>query len=214
MFSDRIAVSADADSIMPTITPKYLAPYQNKLRDSFETIIGTAIKPFTKTRPGGSLGNLLTAAVWQYILVQNTHTVIKDSPIIFLTNYGGLRLNSIEAGKITIGKIVELLPFENTLVKMLVPGKVIADILQKQKGYGGWPMRYNEHPAFQSYNQLKKHPAVIFYTNNYLAEGGDHCEALRAYNQNDTHILLRDILCDYIKKQGTVEPNDSVYAIP
>ena len=162
MQSENIRVQIHTDTILPVTTSRFLAPYRQKLADSFSTILAVTTDDLLKERPGGSLGNLVTSAVFEYYMADNN---ANGRPIFVLMNYGGIRLKNIPKGEISVGKIFELLPFENTLVKIEIAGPQLANLLDTINNEGGWPCRWSEN-YFSSAEELKSQKNVFLLTNN------------------------------------------------
>ncbi|QPC47815.1 bifunctional metallophosphatase/5'-nucleotidase [Mangrovibacillus cuniculi] len=114
---------------------KILKPYQDKIKEIESTETGaTAINALENPRQGNgsttsvrsnetTLGNVITdgmlAKAQQY-----------DSNVIMaLQNGGGIR-NSIDAGPITVGEVISVLPFGNTLATMQLTGKELKEAFE------------------------------------------------------------------------------------
>src|SRR5690606_21817332 len=84
-----------------------IAPYKKHLDSQMQEIIAEAAKPLTKGQGESTLGNLVADMQLSY------STEKFNRPIdISVINNGGLRSN-LPMGKITVGNIYELSPFEN-----------------------------------------------------------------------------------------------------
>lgn len=137
---------------------------------------------------------------------------------IAFQNGGGLR-TGIPVGNITIGKLYEVMPFDNTLYVVELSGKQVLQVLQHglknpkigMLQFSGIQVKYDETmPQDQrivavTLDDGTPLAANHFYkvvTNDFMAYGGDEYlvfkEARKSY---DTNILVRDILIDAIKKQ-------------
>lgn len=108
-----------------------LKPYQKKIEELQQTEIGVTLdQPLDNPRTGGDLtkpsvrknetvlGNLITdgmlAKARQY----------DDEVVMAFQNGGGIR-NGIDAGPITVGEVITVLPFGNTLATMRLTGAEI-----------------------------------------------------------------------------------------
>jgi len=128
-------------------------------------------------------------------------------------NQGGIR-SYIPKGNITVGKIFELMPFDNLVVLQDVKGSVLQEFLDKTAGEGGWPvstgitMSIKEKKAVQVLIGGKPLDANATYTianSDYVANGGSDCEMLRKIPKMDKGYLFRDALLEYVAeltKQG------------
>ncbi|MEM5770907.1 MAG: 5'-nucleotidase C-terminal domain-containing protein, partial [Bacillota bacterium] len=142
-------------------------------------------------------------------------TAVK-ADIAFL-NGGGLR-TSIQAGEITVGKMYEVMPFDNTLYVVELDGKQVMDILQhgikNQKvgmlQFSGLRVHYDAAmPAGERITATMADgtPLVLdrlykVVTNDFMAAGGDEYNTFKeGENGFDTHIPLREELMKALKKQ-------------
>lgn len=210
--SDHILVKSGGDNVTPLITERFLKPYRQKLQDSFSAVIATTTGDLVKKRPGGSLGNLVTKASWDFIKNNTPGTGQAPLSVFVLMNYGGIRLSNIPKGALTIGKVYELLPFENTLVRIKITGPKLKQLIRQVNKNDGWPMKFNDK-KFTSIDDIGVYQYYELITNNYIAAGGDNCSILKTLPQEDTGILLRDIVIDYLQKQKTITPDNTDYIL-
>jgi len=216
-----LKVQADNDTTFPSMTERFLKPYRQQLQDSFSTVLATATGDFIKKRPGGSLGNLVVEAMKYFTPIKLNSVNNTINTRFYLMNYGGIRLNEISKGALTIGKIYELLPFENTVVRIQISGEQLANLLVEINKEGGWPCLYvkaenksGRLPAEEYIlADIRKLRNIELYTNNYLAAGGDNCSILKTLPQEDTGILLRDAVIYYLKEQKTITPDNTDYIL-
>ncbi len=196
---------------------KLLKPYRDSLNKNMNEVIGYAEGDFIKERPSGSLGNLVVDAMFEKakMLVPGTKGAI--------CNFGGIRIPEIKKGSITVGKIFELLPFENELVIIEMNEGVLSKWFQLIQGIGGWPIARGYPyeivevddgggPGILSYKTIehvfKGDSVYYFATNDYIANGGDNCEFLKGCKRINTGILIRDLMIDYIKMRKTLKPDN------
>jgi 5'-nucleotidase/UDP-sugar diphosphatase len=142
-----------------------------------------------------------------------------------LTNSGGLRAD-IDAGPITFGEVFEALPFDNTQVIVELDGNEVRQVLEE--GITG------DHGVIQvsglqftfdydlpvggrimgdvidSSTGLPLNPAATHYVavNDFMAGGGDEYFTLAANPQNNTYLLVRDLVVDWVKLAGCFDPPD------
>ena len=228
--------SIASDSL--TDIERYLIPYRDSLSGIMNEVIGNATGDFKKEKPAGSLGNLTTDAIlWKAIqlnLKLDSSAVQSGNKSIFaIVNYGGIRINQISKGNITIGKIFELLPFENELVIVEVKGSTLMQWCNLIAKSGGWPIAgfkfdisqdkaiqlqgiANNNSSMQTINDpvappklfsIEEHETYWIATNDYIANGGDNCEFLKECKQTKTGILIRDVMIDYVKKMSRITPD-------
>ncbi|MCK0169613.1 5'-nucleotidase/apyrase family protein [Aliiroseovarius sp. S1123] len=151
---------------------------------------------------------------------------VKDQGIqIAIQNGGGIRA-SIDAGDVTMGEVLTVLPFQNTLSTFQVTGETIIAALengvsQHEEGAGRFPqvagMTYAfdvSKPAGERVSDVMVggapiDPAKMYgvVSNNYVRNGGDGYKMFRdAQNAYDYGPDLADVTAEYMAKMGPVKP--------
>ncbi|MBL7771659.1 MAG: 5'-nucleotidase C-terminal domain-containing protein [Chitinophagaceae bacterium] len=226
-------IQANAENFQDSVSEiaRYLQPFRDSLTQEMNVLLGTSSMTFEKGKGGGTLGRLVVQA-FEQAARKNFNKPISG----VITNPGGLRMNQLPEGPITTGKIFELLPFENELVILAVPGDILETWMKLTEEKGGWPhsmfmpyATYQEKPirSYLPANNINRelHPTYVesilnltktktdsmYYiaTNDYLANGGDNCDFLKPCKQIHTHLLLRSILIQYIKEEKNIQLNYS-----
>lgn len=142
---------------------------------------------------------------------------------IAITNGGGIR-TSIPAGDITVGQMVSVFPFGNTImVKDIKGSDVVAALEHGVSNYpellGGFPhvagitFTLNaDKPAGSRISDVKVGGEDLVLdkmyslaTNDFMAAGGDDYTMFKDYPIKAEYNTLMDTLVDYVKAQGTVE---------
>jgi len=206
-----------------------LAEYAAPIEELKATVIGqTAVdldgeREHVRTMET-NLGNLICdAMLWR---------TAADNTVIAIQNGGGIRA-SIPAGDVSLGQVLEVLPFGNTIVNFDLTGAEIVEALEngvsmveEVKGrfpqVGGLRYAFNPDlpagsriisvevwdPAQKAYVPLDLKATYRVCTNNFLYGGGDGYEvfATKARNVNETGLLLSDVLVEYIKAHSPVSP--------
>lgn len=146
-----------------------------------------------------------------------------DGAQIAVTNGGGIR-TSIPAGQVTVGNVLEVLPFGNTLALTTVTGAQLKAALengvsQVEQGAGRFPQiagfRFAFDPALPAgqrvtaitFNNLVVDPAATFRvaTNNFQLVGGDGYSAFAAGSDKvDTGLIMADLVEQYIAANSPV----------
>ncbi len=195
-------VFADDPEASQILAKKYKPAVAEKQRK----VIGTAAVDLIGDRPDArvgetNLGNLMTDAI-----LAKAKTVRPDTVIAF-QHGGGIRI-SIPAGKITLDKVIELMPFGTSLAIMKLTGAEIKQALEfsvkdTPKPFGGFlqvsglKFTYDSRqPAGQRVQSIEvkedgRHyvPIVpsktyVVATNTYTAKGGDGIKILaKAYQE-------------------------------
>jgi 2',3'-cyclic-nucleotide 2'-phosphodiesterase (5'-nucleotidase family) len=105
------------------------------------------------------------------------------------------------------------MPFDNLIVIQEVKGSIFKQFLLKVADRGGWPlsgltMKIKEKKPEQIFidgKPIEDDAIYIIANSDYIANGGDDCEMLKALPQLNNGYLLRDALIEFIQqitKQG------------
>ncbi len=189
-----------------------VAPYRARMQSNIEEVIGEATGEFTKggPLPETTLGNMAADAMLHVIQQQ------VDSEVhIALTNNGGLRV-PIAEGPITVGKMFELMPFENTTVILHLDGVQIDSLAQQiarsSAAISGMSFKIDgdTRTAFDIHVQgrpLEPGAEYRLVTSDYLANGGGSIDMLHApVTRQEFPIFLRDLFIAYVREKGTLTP--------
>ncbi len=164
------------------------------------------------------LGNLIADAMLERTREQGIDVAIQ--------NGGGIRA-SIEAGEVTMGEVLTVLPFQNTLSTFRVSGQAIVDALengvsQVEEGAGRFPqvagMTFTWDAAAEPGSRVTEvtvggaplDPAATYgvVSNNYVRGGGDgyamfETEATDVYDFGPD---LADVLAEHMAGKGFEQP--------
>ncbi|WP_298839064.1 bifunctional UDP-sugar hydrolase/5'-nucleotidase [uncultured Roseobacter sp.] len=164
-----------------------------------------------------AMGNLIADAMLDRV---------KDQGIeIAIQNGGGIRA-SIDAGEVTMGEVLTVLPFQNTLSTFQVDGATIVEALENgvsevEEGAGRFPqvagMSYAfdvSKPAGSRISDVMVGGAPIdpgklygVVSNNYLRNGGDGYKMFRdAQNAYDFGPDLADVTAEFIAANAPYTP--------
>ncbi|CAH0234271.1 Trifunctional nucleotide phosphoesterase protein YfkN [Peribacillus sp. Bi96] len=218
-----------------------LETYSSKIKELKETKTGaTTVKALESPRDGGvetnpsvrknetELGNLITDG-----MLSKAKEFNKDVVIAF-QNGGGIRA-SIDQGEITLGEILTVLPFGNTLATMKLTGAEITEALEHSvslapKENGGFlhvsGMKFSYDSSKEAgnrvnkvevlgqdgtYSELDATKVYVVATNAFTAKGGDGFTVFKkAYEEGRvTDLGLSDWenLRDYVSGLKTVHPS-------
>ena len=193
----------------------YLMPFCDSLSTKMDVPLEMAEGTFIKERPGGSLGNLFCDAILSIAQQKDTNVLLA------IGNYGGLRVNRWGEGPILVRNVYELMPFDNTLVVLDVPGSVLLQWMKHMANMGGWPiggaciMADTIHQTYQlkmcnsaKFIAIDEKQHYRIATSDYVANGGDRCDFLIEQKQINQGILLRDALMQYVQESKRISPNN------
>lgn len=180
-----------------------LSPYSASVNKTMNDVVGFADISLEKKQPESALGNFIVDAFFS--MAKEKYNTDVDACFM---NYGGIRLTQLPAGKITTGKIYELMPFDNLLILQKMKGSVLQQLLDLTAAKGGWPvagltMQIKNSKAVNVMIGSKPLDPSATYTvanSDFLANGGDNADMLRSIPQIANGYLMRDAILDYIKK--------------
>nr|WP_309085132.1 5'-nucleotidase C-terminal domain-containing protein [Chelativorans sp.] len=169
------------------------------------------------------MGNLVTDA-----MLART----KDQGVQFaITNGGGLRA-SIDQGEVTMGEVLEVLPFQNTLATFQLKGSDVVASLESgvgqiEEGAGRFPqvsgLRYTfdksvaagqgrikqvEVQAEGGWEPIDPNATYTIATNNFMRNGGDGYALFAQNGQNayDFGPGLEQVVADYLAANNPYKP--------
>jgi 2',3'-cyclic-nucleotide 2'-phosphodiesterase (5'-nucleotidase family) len=182
-----------------------LKPYRDELNKTMNTVLARSDQEFVKKQPESNLSNLVADLTLET-------AVKKDFKAdMCLLNFGGLR-TSLPKGNITVGKIYELMPFENEIVTVTISAQQFDSLIHYIIKVGGQPVSgikiiINKDKTFKLYDvsgnvwPQKKEYTIV--TTDYLAQGGDHMDFfLNPVKYQEVGIKLRDAILNYVKEKG------------
>lgn len=182
-----------------------LEPYRLELEKTMNEVIGFNEMEMVKAKPSSSLTNWFTDVVFEEM-----SKLVTDSLDFAIQNYGGIRLNSIGAGEITVGKVYEIMPFDNIAYIMEVKGSIVQELFDKMAYSGGWPVSKNvyfEIAYGKAKNvKIKGQPLEddkIYYAvvPDYVAIGGDNMDMFEDSKYHNTEVFIRDLLINHLRQQ-------------
>ncbi|MCS6933579.1 MAG: 5'-nucleotidase C-terminal domain-containing protein, partial [Chitinophagales bacterium] len=180
-----------------------IRPYKDELDKEMNVVLAESDTVLTKATPESDLGNLMC----DLILKKSRDYCNCPVDFTFLNN-GGIRIPNLPKGKITYGKIMELMPFDNQIVIMKIPGKTLDTLFSHMAAKGGWQVSGARY-AFKGgkllwvYIQGDTLQANKTYTaavSDYLAQGGDNCTFLTSLPKTTLQQNLRDALVDGLRE--------------
>ncbi len=179
---------------------KMLQPYKAGVDTQMQVVIGHTDIPLTKAQPESSLGNFAADAQMQ--VARRIDGRVAGSVV----NYGGLQISYIAPGPLTKGKIYELMPFDNKLTIVEIPGETLKQFCDHMAKAKGWPIsginyiiKDNAAADIMINGQpLNNHIVYKIAVSDYVANGGDNCDFLRPLTKRHTNIFCRDAMIDYI----------------
>ena len=192
----KISKDAKVDSSLI----KMLIPYKDSLNKEMNKIIGFATNTMYKKQPESALGNLMADCLRQMAAKKFGKKVD-----VGMVNFGGIR-SYISKGEITVGKVYELMPFDNLLIVQDLRGDTLLSLLNRIAEKGGWPisgmtMQMKDNKALNVMIDGKPLQTNTIYTvanSDYIANGGDDCNMLKGIPVLNAGYIIRDAIIEYI----------------
>lgn len=203
VVSDTVSVAASPLSQKVAI---YLQPYHDSLDAQMNSVLVQSPRRLTKGIPESELGNLMAD------MLHEMGSERFGKPIdVATTNNGGIRTD-LPAGNVTLGHVFEVMPFDNELVVLTLPGetmqKAIEYIAQRKEPQSGLKLTIDK-----ATNQLKEalingqpidlKKTYTLLTSDYMATSSDLAPIVKN-NQGYQIInyLMRDAIADYLRRKG------------
>lgn len=195
--------SVMVDSAMLLIIDEYKA----SLDSIMDVILGYSEISMQKGQPESELGNFVCDLILETCInVYKDSLGLKNKSMVLMNN-GGFR-SSLPKGAITMGDVFRLMPFDNEIVILRMPGSLMKEVFSTIAVYGGMPLagiemilRADEYTSVSfGGNPFDEKEIYFIITSDYIANGGDKIPGL---DQNTmylhTGILVRDAIIDYFR---------------
>lgn len=194
----------------------FITPYRNRINTVLDSVLAYAPKDLVKTdgELNTSEGNLMAD-----ILMTQAQPIFKSRTghevDIALLNYGGMR-SLISAGSVTARTAFEVMPFENYIVVLELPGSAIRKIVSyliasdRPQPFSGMKIVLNSDGTLQSVNiqgkPFDENKTYYLATIDYLLDGGGNMNFLKENKSvSELDYLLRNAMIDYFTKIDTLE---------
>lgn len=198
----RIAAADDPTDEDPLMA--IIAPYKNTLDGQMNSVIGEVSGRLYKEKPESPLGNWVADA-----LQAETQAISKTIIDASVQNYGGLRIPELPEGPITLGKIYELMPFDNMQVIVEMSGTMTQRFFDLVAADGGWPVS-KEVQFILKGNRADRltlggkpiDPQATYHIAlpDYIANGGGDADFLIDLPRENTGLFVRDLLIRHVKR--------------
>lgn len=179
-----------------------ISPYRKELEKEMNQVIGEVSARMEKRKPESTLGN------WVADVIQESASGHNGQKVDFaLQNYGGIRVGSVSPGPITRGKVFEIMPFDNLISILELPGATVDSLVDRCARSGGWPvskgLRFKIRNGKPFAVTIGGKPLDLDRTYrvampDYIANGGDRMDFLKGVPRFDMDYLIRDALIDFI----------------
>jgi 2',3'-cyclic-nucleotide 2'-phosphodiesterase (5'-nucleotidase family) len=186
---------------------KMLAPYKRLNDKKMNVVIGNAAQTMPIKRPQSLLSNFCTDVILQFV---NQSQELPHADLSLL-NVGGIR-TPLPQGDITVGKMYEILPFENKLVIITLKGDELQRMFDNFTDTTNQPCA-NVQIAYRDHKPIKVlvgsqpiEPDSLYNiaTVDFIRNGGDSILPDDVYQIKKeqvkyTDIVMRNIVLNHIK---------------
>ncbi|PIF06693.1 MAG: hypothetical protein CSA36_00415 [Draconibacterium sp.] len=199
------------NNISPTDSQliKIYLPYKEALDKDMSRVISTSENEMVKEKPESNLTNFLAD-----LLLEEGKFVVQQQglnihPAVSYFNYGGIR-TPLPRGPITVGKIYELMPFDNELVFVQITGKQLAGFFNGIAAKGGDAIggarfvisKKRAKNITIDGTPINDNSNYWVVTNDYIAGGGDGMEVFKTNTGYvDSGLKIRDLIINYLEKK-------------
>lgn len=179
----RILVDKKWDAQPDAEAAGVLAPYKSKVDSIMGPVVGCIAHDMTRHRPESELSNLLCD-----ILVWGGKQ-FDEQPVFSVYNMGGIRSN-LAKGKITVGDVNDMAPFENKICFLTLTGDKVLELFQQIAHRGGEGLSSAVRMVITKEGKLMNvtingepvdpQKSYRIATLDYLAEGNDQLVAFKS----------------------------------
>ena len=184
-----------------------LKKYEEKIRPQMEVVVGSFDGELTKKCAPNefdtTLGNVICDCLRE-----------STGADVAVYNYGGIRLDSMSAGKVTVGNVFQLMPFDDQVCRMEIKGSAIQELLdQAAAATKAGPMQTSGITCtIDKANKVAKDIKIggkvldpektyTLATTEFLTTGGDGFAALTKGTIVQRYDFARDIFVNYLKSK-------------
>lgn len=188
-----------------------VSEYRTELDAIMNKVIGETGIMLTKGKPESTLGNFMAD-----LLLEKANEVTQGGVDLAYQNNGGIRVTEIPKGDITVGKIFELMPFDNLLFVVDCPGDILAQWVDSLSLSSGGPLggdfswRIENHQTKEfviNGKPIDKNATYKIAMPDYSARAGRLSNLFEGLPMMDTGILIRDAILEYVEKsKGPISP--------
>lgn len=205
--TQNISISDALNQLDSQLVQVYL-PYKTILEKDINRVISFSEQEMVKGKPESKLTNFLGDIVLEEAGRIAQKLDLGFIPQISFYNYGGIR-TALPAGDITVGKVFELMPFENELVFLQLSGAQVQEFFdwvaeKKGESIGGARFVISNEKAKNVTVQGKELVPTEKYwiaTNDYVAEGNDGLEVFtRNLQLINTGEKIRDVIIAHLER--------------
>ncbi len=179
----RILMDSKWDSLHDAAADAFIAPYKAKVDSVMGPVVGLTAHYMERHRPESELSNLLCdILVW-------AGKDFDEKPVFAVYNMGGIR-SGLPKGKITVGDVNDMAPFENKICFLTLSGEKVMELFRQIAHRGGEGLSHGVKLVITKDGQLRsatingkpvdEKASYRVATLDYLAEGNDQLVAFKS----------------------------------
>ncbi len=207
--AQSVTTAAPSDSA----TEQFLRPYRQRVTKEMREVIAKSGQQWLKP---GKLGNNAPLTTWVagVLRIEAGRTLGQVPDFAAITN-GSIRAG-LPAGDVTVGNVFEVMPFENELTVLPVPGNVVrklCDYAIKYDNVAAVNLTWDADTVTKRARNIRLGGLPLDTTrtytlaiNDYLANGGDGMNFLRPLPQTAAKRTIRRALLDFLLREHVVQP--------
>ena len=202
--TSRIPIDSTTQILADKGMNDYITPIKKSLDKEMNQVIAHSADEMRAGKPESLLSN------WTSDVYLKAATDYLKAPVdLAVVNMGSLRA-TLPEGKITVGNIFQLMPFENELVILWLKGSEVNKLLsifalEGGQGIAGVKMEIKDKKAVNCLVQGKPIDNEKLYsiaTNDFLAGGNDRMVPLaNPVKRVDTGLKIRNVLMEYVIRE-------------
>lgn len=197
-MGEDIESDAETDSI--------ISIYRKEMHEFMSVVIGESDHFMEMKRPESDIMRYMSSAILEESILISEE-IGAPTPVMSMLNAGGIR-TTLPQGKITVGNVFEVSPFENSIVMLSGSGSIMKAMMEHIIKQGGEAISGAQITVKGDKivdckiagEEIDPNKTYTIATNNYVADGGDGFEMLRQCKRVDTNLMIREMLIEHIKK--------------
>lgn len=204
------------NTVVDSLVQSVIKPYRDSIEHDMSKLVAMSETPLKRGKPESKLTNLVSDILLEKGIEYCKSANLPIKQVVSYMNYGGFR-GSLPQGKITVGNLFELMPFENEVVIIQISGEAIQKMAEKIAARGGEGVAgmslgiRNEKVGTLKIAGKEVDPAKTYWlvTSDYIASGGDQMSMfMNPVDRISTKLKLRDVLIialnDRYKRDGMI----------
>ncbi len=207
--SQPVSAAAPTDSA----AEQFIRPYRQRVAREMSEVVGTSSQAWLKP---SKLGTNAPLTVWVASVSRvEAGRALGQTPDFAVITNGSIRAG-LPLGNVTLGNIFELMPFENELTVLPVPGTVVrrlCDYAGKYNNVAAVNLTWETDPLTTHARNIRLGGQPLDTTrtyslaiNDYLANGGDGMDFLRLLPQTPARRTIRQALLDFVRREHLITP--------